>query len=86
MNVLYRAQDTTVVPLSISTPHIQVAYIMEINIDLRVAFDRFTYYAVYTHEILHGRNPAINIRYFPAFHVLNQPNSRTICAGNITKN
>jgi hypothetical protein len=38
-----RAQDDAVYRSSISAPRIQVAYIMEINIDLHEAFDQCTW-------------------------------------------
>ena len=62
MNVLCGAQGDAVYGLSISAPRTQVAYIMEINIDLHEAFDRCTCYPVYTHWVVHDRNAAINIR------------------------
>jgi hypothetical protein len=44
---------------------------MEINIDLHAAFDQFTYYTVYTHELVQGRNLAINIRHFGGLSHIN---------------
>jgi hypothetical protein len=64
LTALCGAQDDAVYRSSISAPRIQVAYIMEINIDLHEAFDRCTCYALYTHCVVHDRNSAINIRYF----------------------
>jgi len=66
LNVANRAQDDAVYRSSISAPRIQVAYIMEINIDSHEAFDRCTWYPVYTHWVVHDRNVAINIRDFRA--------------------
>jgi hypothetical protein len=82
-NVLNTPQDNVVYRSSISAPRIQVAYIMEINIDSHKAFDRCTCYPVYTHYVVHDRNVAINIIYFRT--LITESNIMTIGGSNLTK-